>query len=278
MNYLRNVVLLNGFKMSPVDMRRYGTLINSYRPYFIRGYAGALFELVKFFAAHNIKVYSPKFIVSAAETLHPAMKEKIEQVFAAPIVNFYGTREVGDIAGECFHGSMHLLPFYNMVEILDNNNQPAREGRVVITNLHNFTMPFIRYDIGDLAIRNSEGCSCGDPTPTLKKITGRVTDNFYLKNGTVIPAEFFIHMIGVVFNEGEIKQFQVIQERYERLRIVAVFRRRLAQTKRNDVEQKLRLVMSKNCQIIWENVNEIPKTSSGKYLYTKSLVKNPVGK
>ena len=78
------------------------------------------------------------------------MRQKIENIFGTKLYDFYGSREAACIAAECKYGLMHVFSFNNYVEILDNNDQPVEEGeegKVIITNLHNYSMPLIRYEI-----------------------------------------------------------------------------------------------------------------------------------
>lgn len=273
-NWLTNKVFLNSFKMKQEDIKKYIEKINSYKPDLIRGYAGSLYELSKYAEKNNLRVHKPKIIVSAAEMLQKNMREKIENIFQTKVYDFYGSREISSIAGECEHGSMHLFSFWNMVEILKKNNKPAKEGqegRVIVTNLFNYSMPLIRYELGDTAIVGKK-CKCGNILPTLKSITGRVIDHFLLRDGTVIPAEYFIHLIGVVYNKGTIKQFQIIQEDYNEIRILAALSKSMSNSEQDNINNKIRLVMGNKCKVTWEFVDTIPKTKTGKYIYTKSLV------
>ncbi len=271
-NRMTNTVFLNSFKMKEEDKAEYIRKINSYEPDLIRGYAGSLYELSKYAEKNNLKIHKPKILVSAAETLHGNMREKIEDIFQTKVFNFYGSREVSNIAGECEHGSMHIFSFWNMVEILKKNNKSAKEGedgRVIVTNLFNYSMPLIRYELGDNAIMGKK-CRCGNILPTLKSIIGRVIDHFVLRDGTVIPAEYFIHLIGVVCNYGTIKQFQIIQEDYDKIRIMAALNKSLTNSEQDNINTKIRLVMGNECKITWEVLDSIPKTRTGKYIYTKS--------
>lgn len=274
-NWLTNTVFLNSFRMTEREIGHYVKIINSYKPDLIRGYAGSLHEFCKFVERKRLPIHSPKVVVSAAETLHEEMREKIEGVFGTKVYNFYGTREVGPIAGECKYGLVHIFTFNNYVEIINNNSRLEREnheGKIIVTNLHNYSMPFIRYEIGDMAVLGPKKCRCGSQLPTLKKITGRVIEHFIRKDGTVIPGEFFIHLIGVVCNRGFIRKFQVVQEDYEKIRLLVVPEGAIDEHGKKEINGKLRVVMGNNCKIIWEIVDEIPKLKNGKYLYAKSLV------
>jgi phenylacetate-CoA ligase len=275
-NWITNTILLNSFKMSRDNMHRYIECINRSKPELIRGYTGSLYELCLFADKNCINLHKPNAIICTAESLKDYMRREIELMLGPNLFNFYGSREIGCLAGECKKGLMHYFPFWTIIELLGNDNTPVEEGeegKVIATNLFNYSMPFIRYELGDLAKLGPRKCSCGSMLPTLKGITGRITDHFYLKNGTTIPGEFFIHLIGVALNNGLIKKFKVIQEEFDRLRIVIVPDAGFSKKIMSDIEDKIRIVMGENCYIQWEFVNDIPKTNSGKFEYIKSLVK-----
>jgi len=273
--WLTNTIFLNCFRMTEEDMDKYIKIINSYKPDLIRGYTGPLYELCRYAEEKNTTIFTPKILISAAETLTDDMRQKIETVFGTKIYNFYGSRETGIMAGECEYGLMHMFNFNNYIEVLDNKNKPVKkekEGRIIVTNLHNYSMPFIRYEIGDMAILGPKKCKCGNPLPTLKKVTGRITDHFVKKDGTIIPAEFFISFFGVFWNKGLIKKFQVIQEEYKKIRILVVPAGEIVKSEKKFIEDKIKVAMGEDCEIAWDFVEDIPKTKSGKYIYTKSLV------
>ena len=273
--WLRNTIWLNSFRMTEADMDKYVKTINLYKPDFIRGYAGSLFELCRYVEMKNIKIFSPKIVVSSAETLTNEMREKIESVFGTKLYDFYGSRETASLAGECKCGLMHIFEFNNYIEILDENDQPVKEGkegRIIVTNLHNYSMPFIRYEIGDIAILGPNKCKCGNILPTLKKIHGRIEEQFIKKDGSIVIGYYFVHLLGVVLNKGFIKKFQVIQEDFNKIRILMVPNKILPNSEKRDIEDKIRMQMGQDCKIIWDFVDDIPKTKSGKYLYTKTLI------
>jgi len=170
---------------------------------------------------------------------------------------------------------MHIFEINNYIEILDDYNQSVKdgqEGRIIVTNLHNYSMPFIRYEIGDMAVLGPNKCECENVLPTLRRIYGRIEEQFIRKDGTIVIGYFFVHLMGVVLNKGFIKKFQVIQEDYDKIRILAVLHQILPDVEKKDIDEKIRIQMGQDCKIIWDLVDDIPKTKSGKYFYTKSLV------
>jgi phenylacetate-CoA ligase len=271
-NWFKNTKLLNSFRMSEKDMERYVKTINSYKPDLIRAYAGSLYAICKFIEKKEMAIHRPKAIVTSAEKLRNEMREKIESVFGTKVYDFYGSREVDGIAGECDAGLLHIFMFDNHVEILDERNQSVREGemgKVIVTTLHNYSMPLIRFAIGDTATLGPKKCRCGNLLPTLKDVSGRITDHFIREDKTIIHGEYFTHLF---YLKHWLKVFQVVQEDYKKIRIFIVLLDNINDAEKREIESKIRLVMGKDCIIIWEFVEEIPRTPSGKHLYTKSLL------
>jgi phenylacetate-CoA ligase len=271
-DWMNNTIFLNSFLITESDMARYINIINSYRPVLLRGYAGSLYEISKYIEKNDLSIHSPKIIISAAETLHKNMREKIESVFGRKVYDYYGSREIGHLAGECKKGYYHTL-FWNYFEVLDKDNNPVQEGeegRIIVTNFFNYSMPLIRYEIGDMAIRGPDKCPCGKLLPTLIRITGRITDHFKRKDGSIIHGEYFTHLF---YLKDWVQSFQIIQENFERIKILIVKKSEINPIEKSDIENKIKLVMGNNCIIKWDIVDQIPKTKTGKYLFTKSEIR-----
>lgn len=273
--WLTNTVFLNSFRMTESDIEQYINTINNFKPVIVRGYAGSLYELCRYAERNKLALYTPTVVVSTAELLTDGMRETIQSTFGTKVYNFYGSREVGNLAGECKEGLMHPFMFWNYQELLDSHNQPVKEGeegRVIATNLFNYSMPLIRYDIGDTAILGQENCSCGLMLPTFKEIMGRITDQFLLENGTTVPSLYFLWLLSVYSNKDKIEKFQIIQEDYNKIRILVVPKGEVTDSYKREVMEKIRVVMGRDCKVEWDIVDDIPKTPSGKYLYAKSLI------
>jgi len=262
-NFFFNRKDLNAFRMTQENMERYCEIINTWKPLWIEAYVTPIYELAKFAEKRNIEMYSPLGIISSAGTLYPEMKEILEKVFKCPILNRYGSREVGDIA--CGEDELRISVWNQKIEILKNNINDEF-GKVIVTNLNNYTMPLIRYDIGDIAQESSKW-------GYLKKIEGRESEVFRNRKGKVIPGLLFVHFLGVVMNKGAIKQFQMIQKGYEDIEIMVVVgdRSEFEGMKKN-VKELVEKAMETKCNIVWKEVDSIPPLKSGKYMYIKSEI------
>ena len=279
-NWVRNLKLLNSFRMTQKEMEKYVEEINLYKPKMILAYVQSIYELAKFVRDNDLKVYSPSSIMTSAGILHPKYEELIKDIFQCPVYNRYGSREVGDMACDCDkHEGLHLNIFNHYIEIIDKegrNCESGKMGEVVVTTLRNYTMPLVRFKIGDMAVFSNKKCSCGRGLPMIDKIVGRVTDVFKTREGRIIPGEYFIHFIGVVLNRGIIKKFQVIQEKedYIIVKLVLDNKESFIKNKKdfNEITDKIKLVMGNSTKVKYILVDDILPTKSGKYRYTISKV------
>jgi phenylacetate-CoA ligase len=274
-NFLTNTIYMNAFRMSPDRMREYIQSLNQKQPKLIIAYAQAIYELAKFAEDEKIPIVPQRAIISSAGTLYPWMREKIERIFQCKVFNRYGSREVGNVACERpGYEGLWVAPWGSYVEIVDDNGNlvPAGvEGNILVTSLTNFAMPLLRYEIGDRGILFSEKSLNGTRVgQAFQKVSGRITDNFKTKSGKVIPGEYFIHLIGVVLNDGTIKKFQLIQKQYD-LIIVNIVKDE-GKIDFKEIIDKIKFIMDEPCYIKIEFLDDILPTHSGKYRYTISEV------
>ena len=271
--YVKNITFLNAFAMSPENMTEYIKIIYKIKPILIVAYAQSMYELCKFAEEKKFIISDVGAIMTSAGTLYPFMRETIERVCNVKVFNRYGTREVGNIASECEkHEGMHVTRG-TYIEIIGEDGKPCppdTEGEIVVTTLINNAMPLIRYRIGDRGIMSGKSCSCGRSGQLLSGVTGRMTDSFKSPTGKVVPAEYFIHIIGVVLNKGGIRKFQVIQKSFKQILVKIIQTNLLSKNDLIEIENKIKLVMGNDCEVVFEYVEQILPLKSGKYRYTIS--------
>ena len=157
-------------------------------------------------------------IQAISETLTDEAQTKIEAAFQAPVKNVYSCAEAGYLASPCPAGrGLHVHSENVILEILDDAGQPSapgETGRVVLTVLHNFRTPFIRYEIGDLATLAPEPCRCGRGLPLLTRVQGKVRPHFRLAGGRRKHSSDLVHAITTV---GGHHQHQVLQKALDRV-------------------------------------------------------------
>jgi len=277
---LHNSKLVNGFNLSESDMAEFVRLLSKLRPTTIVAYVDAIHEVARYILDRRVDPYSPLSVVASAGTLFPSFREKIESAFRAPVFNRYGARETGDVACECEeHAGLHTLPTTHVLEVVDPKGAGclANEvGEILVTPLENFSMPLIRYAIGDRGAISDRDCPCGRGLPMLAGIEGRSTSRLRNRRGDYVSPLYFIHLIGVVLDDGHIIQrFQVVQEEEDLVVVKLVVASTTPSALRQlleSIKEKTRLVMGDETRVECELVSEIPPSPSGKYLYVTSKV------
>lgn len=280
LNGLSNDRYRNAFRMTPDTMRGLLQQLNDERPKLIVAYVQALYELAQFATREQITVVPQEAIVTSAGTLYPAMRATIESVFRCPVFDRYGSREVGDIACECEqHAGLHVFPFGNYVEIVDEAGEVVPdgvEGDIVVTNLNNYAMPLIRYRIGDRGVMaRAGGCACGRSGQILQRVSGRSVDVFLKRDGTHVDGVYFFHMLR---SRDWVRQFQIVQADYDRVIFRVAPQGDPRPEELEDIAWETRLVMGEDCRVDFEFVDDIAPSASGKFRFTISEVhRQPVG-
>lgn len=179
-SYFNNVHYLSAFHMKDETMREYVAALRRFRPAILIGYPSALERLVRFCMRTGTSGPRPRAVVTSGEVLVPQQRDQIEGFFSCTLFDRYGIREFGNVAHECErHEGLHIFDDLFHVEVLDDEGRPVgpgETGELVVTDLSNYYMPFIRYRTGDLAVRAGRVCACGRGMPLLERIEGRSAD------------------------------------------------------------------------------------------------------
>ena len=193
------------------------------------------------------------------EALHPDARADIRSAWGVPVIDMYSCREAGYLALQCPEHE-----HYHAQELLDEQGrpcEPGKLGRVVITALHNFATPLIRYDIGDYA-EAGERCDCGRGLPVIRRIVGRVRNMLRLPGGGMRYPRFGEYEFGEI---KSVRQFQVVQKTLQDIDVVLVVARPLTPAE----EDTLRALIIRNlahpfavCFVYRDN---IPRSAGGKY-------------
>jgi phenylacetate-CoA ligase len=256
--------VINCFEFTPDKMDGHARTWNSYRADAVVAYVNPLYEFARHCEEQGIALVPPKSIIVGAEKLHPFQRELIERVCGAPVFETYGSREFMLIGAECpEHAGLHLSQETLIVEVVDEQGRPTpagEEGQVVITDLYNWAMPFIRYVNGDRAIAGLTTCRCGRGLPLLRGVTGRQLDMLETPDGRRIPGEFFPHLLKEF---PAIRRFQVVQSQPQsiRLRLVAPD---LTTSDEESLRAAILAVTGTAVLVELERVDEIPLTAQGK--------------
>ena len=184
------------------------------KPLFIRGYPDPMLFLAKYIRDNNVILPPIAAINTTGNILFPEIKALIEKVFSAPVFDSYSC-EGGANAFECdTHNCYHLSMEYAVTEIMSEPKEEnsGKRGRVITTDLHNYAVPFIRYDSQDYVVKSSEQCSCGRKLLAIDKIEGRDSDILITPKGKyLIDHNFSVYLKSI----NSIEQFQIRQDKID---------------------------------------------------------------
>jgi phenylacetate-CoA ligase len=264
---------LNAFSMTEEKMKAFAEMLVRWQPAMFRAYPVALGLFAGFVKQQGIGGIRPKFIELTAEVVTGPQRELLEEVFQCPVVDWYSSREMGTIAFQCPHGGRHVCETRYLELVADGKVQePGQMGEVVITSLHQFTMPFIRYKQGDIAVYESSPCTCRRGLPTLREVLGKTNDCL------VTPDGLFIHpgCLGRPIRERpEVVRYQAHQTDERHITVRLVCSKDVDQVWLEGMRRDLQDRLGSGMHISLETVDEIPLTSAGKHRFIISEISPP---
>ncbi|MCJ7508774.1 MAG: phenylacetate--CoA ligase family protein [candidate division Zixibacteria bacterium] len=271
---LNRALILDTSSITQRKMFDFADKIKKFKPKVFLGYANSMYLFACFLEANNIIGVNPKSIITSAEVLHPHEREKIEKIFNCKVFDRYGCREVSIVASECEkHSGLHINAENLYIEFINQEKtaKPGEVGDVVITDLLNFGMPFIRYKVEDMGIPGNKPCACGRGLPLMQMVAGRMTDFIITPDGKYISgAALTIYMIATI---PGIKQAQLIQEEKSKVIFKIVKDHKFNQETVLQIEKKAIELLGNQIKVTLDFVDEIPKEASGKYRFCISKVR-----
>jgi phenylacetate-CoA ligase len=190
-----------------------------WNPQVLVGYVMTLKLFAETVGEKRIRNIKPKLIFHSSGIIDPYSREFLETVFQAKVVDFYGSDEAGCVAWECEEcEAYHMASDMTIVEVLKDGN-PAKagdDGEIVITNLHSYAMPFIRYQQEDVGLLSEKETVCGRSFPLLERIQGRVDDYITLRSGRRISPHPFYHCLDPI---PGIRKWQIIQQSLDEIQV-----------------------------------------------------------
>lgn len=240
----------------------------------IRGHASAMFRLARAVIEHGVAI-TPKAVTLTADTL--PSRELLERAFRCPVFNMYGNMEMGgSLAQNCPEGhSLHINPELCILEVVNSSGRcvkPGEKGKVVLTDLNNYVMPFIRYDSGDIAIAGGE-CPCNRGFPLVSSIEGRSIESLITPQGRLITPIGLGHYLFTLHDYTDyFLNYQAEQNEPDRVAFRFVPLRTVDDKVKRRLHHDLRELMGEGVEVNLEFVDDIPLEASGKQLIIKSSV------
>lgn len=203
-------------------------------------------------------------VSTIGEQLSPAQREVMQKAWGKPVCETYGCAEATYIAFQSPASERLLVQSESVyVEILDDNDEPCPAGvpgRVVVTTLHNFATPVIRYEVGDLAVWGNPEEGFG--LPVIEYVLGRSRNAIRLPNGEkAFPLRWSEEMGRI----APVRQWQMIQKSYTKIEVSLVVERPLSKSEEREILAAFSRVLGDGFQLYAKYVETIPRSASGKF-------------
>ncbi len=240
--------------------------LTAYRPDVVTGYSRATAAIAAQMTDEDRRQLRVHHIECGAETMSPVMRRAIEHGFRARLFVAYGAHEFGQIAADCGRtGGMHICGGSVVVELLRDGRSVAEGevGEVVVTSLHAYAMPFLRYRLADLARRGPDACPCGAPFATLLEVQGRTEEMFHLPDGRQLHP--YPLLTALLDDSPWLRQYQIVQEQPGFIRVRTAGLDRATVDEREQLRRRLGEVCGGGVRIELEAVDVIRAEPNGKF-------------
>jgi phenylacetate-CoA ligase len=267
--FFEGIMRLDAADMSPEMMPVLTARIARFNPRYFRGYPSALQILAQFIEEEGKYTFRPRAVFTGAEMVYDYQRELFRKVFGCETYSHYCSFELHPIAVECpTHSGHHISAENVIVEIVNDEGEivPAgEEGRILLTNLHNYAMPFIRYDIGDRGVLATQDCPCGRGLPLLSTLVGRSDDVIITRSGRRIPGTVLHRRFLAFFG---VEHIQIVQESYQKITVRLVVNKHSTKEQIDkityEVIKEYKRVLGEDIEIAVEFVDRMPLTPMGK--------------
>ena len=241
------------------EVKKQISILEKFSPDILDGYSSSLYLLAKEIKETGNSKIHPRIIFSTSELLDEETRRYIKSVLGVEVYDQFGCVELARTAWECpEHCGYHIDIDAVVMEFLRDGDAVAsgERGEIVYTSLYNYSMPLIRYAVGDIGIPSDEKCPCGRGLPLMEVVEGR-KDAFVQVPGGKIYSPIIWTILLRPF--PEIAQFKVIQERKDLIRVQIVRGKNFSQETVDRVKKSINTVLGEDVYIEVEIVDKIPR-------------------
>lgn len=275
-DFYYNVRYYSTFHLKKEYLKFYVEDLLKYKPKYISGFPSSIYEVAKCGIANNYDFPENTVlgVFTTAETVTDEMRETIETFFKTKIYNQYASSEGAPFIFECVNGNLHLELQSGVFEVLDENNNTANSGRLVVTSFTTEATPLIRYDIGDMITIEDihKKCGCGNHNPMIKELLGRIDDYVYSpENGKIN----IINIANAVKDVHGVINYRIVQNKLDEITLQILRDEKMYSTKEEQLFLKnWRDRVGEKMVIKIEYVNNFDVANSGKFRVVENNIKH----
>ena len=236
-------------------------------PEYLLSYPSHLAALAEEFLKRDLRLPRLREVRTVGETVTEQQRALCHEAWGVSLIDVYTCEEASYLALQCPEsGEYHVQNENIVLEIVDNQDRPCKQGevgRVVITALHNFATPLLRYDLGDFAEFGGP-CRCGRGLAVIRRILGRMRNRIRLPDGS----SRFPYLGERKERERiapSIRQFQYVQKSLEEIEYRIVTPEPLTSDQERLLRQFIIGNFGNSFRVTITYHQEIPRSSNGKY-------------
>lgn len=235
-------------------------------PGYLLTYPNNLAALLVHFGQRGERLPSLRAVLTVGETVSPALRTACRDVLDVGIQDVYSSQELGYIALQCpASGLYHVMAESVLVEVIDATGKPCaagETGRLVVSSLHNYATPLIRYELRDHATVGGP-CACGRTLPTLARIAGRERNMVKLPDGSAHWPLVGFHRFRDI---APVRQYQLIQRSLDGIEVRLVCDRGLKPDEEARLAAVIRDALGHPFTLRFMFFDgELPRTANGKF-------------
>lgn len=271
-DWLLNDCLLSASGLSSATIGTYVRRLRRFKAECLFGYPSSMCLMARLARQAGIELQSKdlRVIFTTAELLHDHQRALLKEAFGGvAVADGYGSREAGFIAHQCPAGRMHITSENMVVEFI-KDGRPASAGEdaeVVVTQLDNHAMPFLRYRTGDIGQYSAERCECGRGLEVMQVVKGRSNDLLRTFDGRWIHGSALSSIIGRI---GGVAAFQFRQHRDMSVELLLVPTPGFTSESQERLRAALLVQLGMGMRLEMRRCDMIPRLVSGKLQYVVS--------
>lgn len=260
---------ISSYHLTDAHMPEIVLALEKFRPSVIQAYPSSLYILARWLAARKHKPdLKLKAILTSSENLYDFQETLFREVFDTQVFDLYGNSERTAMANRCEEDTLHVIPQYGFVELVNRNGRWCKDegesGEIISTGFINYAMPFVRYRTADMATYSAKKCSCGRNYPVLKRIEGRLQEVIVTKENRLISMTA-INMHSRVFDN--VRQFQFFQDTRGEVIFNVVRKSRYTAADTEHIKHELGRKLGSDMKLEIRFVEQISRTASGKHRF-----------
>ena len=238
--------------------------LKNLKPDVIFTYPSVLLLISKEIEEQNINDITPRLVFTSGETLSYSDRKKISTIFNSDVYSMYGTEENGLLAFECEkRAGYHVISDTAIIEVVKNeiNVEKGKHGVLVVTSLFNYSMPLIRYKLGDIGTLTNKKCACGRGLPLIKSIEGRTDDFLTLPSGKKVSPR----VINVIEDIPGVAMYKTVQETKNRIVVNLIQGNGYSQKTIYEIKKHIQSgCLGEAVEVEVNLVDELPREGTGK--------------